>query len=1235
MRLPTLAAGGLLLVPLTLGLIFAGDRPDQPPKLTPKRTDVRPFKYAGAKVPFYPPTGRGGKVGAPLTQMQLPVEPAESVKHMVTPVDFDVKLFAAEPKIKRPICMNWDERGRLWIAESVDYPNNLQRQGNGHDRIVICEDTDADGTADKFTVFADKLSIPTSLTFANGGVIVTQAPHTLFLKDTDGDGVADERRVLFTGWHTGDTHAGPSNLLYGFDNWVYGMVGYSGFDGVVGGERHSFRQGFFRFRPDGSKLEFLRGTNNNSWGLGFSEEGLLFGSTANGNPSVYMPIPNRYYERVRGWSSRVLSGIAGNAAMHPITENVRQVDFHGHVTPAAGHALYTARTYPKQYWNRTAFITEPTGHLVATFVLDRKGADFTSRNAWNLLASDDEWTAPTMAEVGPDGNVWVIDWYNYIVQHNPTPTGFKTGRGNAYETDLRDRTHGRVYRLVAKGGTPRAAMTLGNATPDKLVATLKHDNLFWRRHAQRLLVERGKTDVVPALVGLAKADGVDEIGLNVGAIHALWTLHGLGAIEKDAAARDAAAAALKHRSAGVRRTAVLVLPPTEDAVERLLASGVLTDGDAQVRLAALLKLADLPGHPAAATALAGLMTRPDILADAWLPDALTAAAAKDDLRFLTATAGGKRALPERGLQIVTTVAEHYARGGPTETAHLLLAPLAAAEPKVAETIIAGMAKGWPLGKTVALDAKAEAEFARVVERIPTPARGSLFKLAIRWGNKGIEKRVAETSASLLAAVNDENQSVAERVAAARQAVELQPESGDIAAKLLEALTPRTPPTVAAGIVDALAASRSGQTGTLLVGRLPTFSPQTRLAAIRVLLARPESTRALLDAIDQGKAPLTELTLDQKQALAAHPDRRIAFRSKKLLARGGGLPSPDRQKVLEQLLPLTKRTGDAAAGKLVFKKHCTACHVHGGEGNKVGPDLSGVAAHTKEHLLNDILDPSRSVEGNFRVYTITTLDGRALTGLLASETKTSVELYDSQGKKQVLLREDIEQITASNKSLMPEGFEKQLTPDEMVNLLTFLTQRGRFVPLPLDKVATAVSTRGMFWSKDAGAERLIFPAWTTQTFKGVPFHLTDPHGDKVPNVVMLYGPSGQFPPKMPRAVKLDCHLPATAIHLLSGVSGWGYPGGRKGSVTMIVRLHYADGQTEDHPLRNGEHFADYIRRVDVPGSEFAFALRGQQIRYLAVHPKRSEPLTAIELVKGDDATAPVVMAVTVETRPEQK
>ncbi len=237
------------------------------------------------------PGAAWGTSGEAITRMQLPAAPAESMQHLALPQGLEPRLFAAEPAIAKPIALAWDHRGRLWIAETFDYPNEMQRKGDGHDQIKICEDTDGDGLADKFTVFADKLSIPTSLTFAGGGLIVHQAPDTLLLKDTDGDDKADVRQVLFTGWGTGDTHAGPSNLRYGFDNWLYGIVGYSGFRGEIGGEHHEFRQGFYRFQPDGSKLEFLRNTTNNSWGVGMSEEGLLFGSTANGCPSVYLPDP--------------------------------------------------------------------------------------------------------------------------------------------------------------------------------------------------------------------------------------------------------------------------------------------------------------------------------------------------------------------------------------------------------------------------------------------------------------------------------------------------------------------------------------------------------------------------------------------------------------------------------------------------------------------------------------------------------------------------------------------------------------------------------------------------------------------------------------------------------------------------------------------------------------------------------------------------------------------------------
>ena len=219
----------------------------------------------------------------------------------------------------------------------------------------------------------------------------------------------------------------------------------------------------------------------------------------------------------------------------------------------------------------------------------------------------------------------------------------------------------------------------------------------------------------------------------------------------------------------------------------------------------------------------------------------------------------------------------------------------------------------------------------------------------------------------------------------------------------------------------------------------------------------------------------ELALDQKQALAAHPDAKIAKRAKALLAKGGGIPNADRQKVVEEFLPLIKKAGNVELGKAVFKKNCLLCHTHSGEGAKIGPDLSGVAAHTKEHLLIDILDPSRSVEGNFKVYQVTTQAGLVLNGLLASETKTTIELFDTQGKKIVIPRDEIEQIVRSPKSLMPDGFEKQLKADELIDLLEFLTARGKFVPLALDKAATIVSTRGMFYDKDSTFAEAARPA----------------------------------------------------------------------------------------------------------------------------------------------------------------
>jgi putative heme-binding domain-containing protein len=1056
-------------------------------------------------------------------------------------------------------------------------------------------------------------------------------------------------------------------MQYGLDNWIWGMQGYNRSRITLknGEQTEFFNQGFFRFtlpqptlapqegkgRGEGmtvSKFEFLRSTDNNTWGLGISEEGIVFGSTANRNPSVFMPIPNRYYERVRGWTTSLqLTTIADSHLFKPITDKVRQVDHHGGYTAGAGHSLYTARRYPREYWNRTAFVAEPTGHLVGTFVLRREGSHFRSNNPFNLVASDDEWTAPVMAEVGPDGNVWVIDWYNYIVQHNPTPIGFKTGKGAAYETDLRDKKYARIYRIVYDGPGAKESkerFTLADATPEKLVAALKNDNLFWRRHAQRLLVERGKQDVVPALLALARDPSVDAIGLNVGVIHALWTLHGLGALDgSHAEATAVAVAALKHHAAGVRRNSVQVLPRDVKSVAAILDAGLTRDADAQVRLMSLLALADQPPTPAAGEAIVAVLRDPTNSSDRWIPDAATSAAATNSETFLKAlSALRKLPSPPRGegpgvrgepstklLAVAGIVAEHYARNAPVDSMGTVIAGLVDADPQVIAAVVRGLAKGWPGNNAPKIDERTEQNLEKLITRLPPERRGELIKLTVAWGSKKFEQLAAEVSRSLLAKVKDESLSATDRIAAARELIGYRSADATSAEALLKEITPSTSPEIAIGFLQALQVSEAANTGKLILEQLPALTPTTRAAGLAILLTRPEWTRALLDSAEKNVVRLVDLSLDQQRALSEHPDLRIRRRARALLSRGGALPNPDRQKVLEEFLPVTREKGDSVAGKAVFLNQCSKCHVHGTEGNRIGPDLTGMAIHTKDHLLTEILDPSRSVEANFRAYTVSTKAGRIFTGLLASESKTTIELFDAEGKKQTILRQDIDELVATNKSLMPDGFEKQLSRKDLTNLLEFLTQRGKYLPLPLDKVATIVSTRGMLNSPESTGDRLVFSDWKPRTFEGVPFHLIDPQGDRVPNVIMLHSPRGQQPPTMPKTVSLTCNVPARSIHLLSGMSGWGYADTEKGTVSMIVRLHYADGKTEDHALKNGEQFATYLRRVDVPGSKFAFNLDGRQVRYLAIEPKRKDKIEKIEFVKGPDETAPIVMAVTVE------
>lgn len=579
----------------------------------------------------------------PAPKYQLPLSPEESKKFIQVPAGFDIELFASEPDIINPIAMNWDEKGRLWVIETVDYPNTVRNDNSeGDDKVKILEDTNGDGKADKVTVFADKLNIPTSFTFYDGGIVVSQAPHFIFLKDTDGDDKADVKEVLIEGWGTFDTHAGPSNLQYGIDNNLYGVVGYSGFEGEIFGEEYKFNQNVYKFHPKRKTFEVLTNTSNNTWGLGFTEDNSIFASTANNTHSVFVGIPNASMEHVEGIGKDGSAKIDGHYFMQPITPNVRQVDVFGGFTAAAGHHFYTARVYPKEYWNRIAFVCEPTGGVVHQARIVKNGAGYLEEDAGNLFASSDEWSSPVDAKTGPDGAVWIADWYNFIVQHNPTPNtergGYdaENGDGNAYVNPLRDKGHGRIWRIVPKQDFEYEEQQLSKDDPEALIKALSNDNQFWRLTAQRLLVERGETDVLNALYKLVNKKQIDDEGLNNAAMHALWTLDGLDALQADKNALGVIKGALYHKAAGVRKAAIQILPKNDDTDDALFKANTLNDRDPNVQLSALIYFTSRPSSQKVGSLLVDLGKNETVINDQWLFKALYAAAAKHVSGYLNA-----------------------------------------------------------------------------------------------------------------------------------------------------------------------------------------------------------------------------------------------------------------------------------------------------------------------------------------------------------------------------------------------------------------------------------------------------------------------------------------------------------------------------------------------------------------------------------------------------------------------
>lgn len=571
-------------------------------------------------------------------RVQLPLSPEDSQKHIQLPEGFTAELYAAEPNIINPIAFTWDERGRLWVVQSQDYPHKLENDVGG-DRITICEDTDNDGKADKFTDFATDQGLTTGITLVKGGAIVAQAPEMVFLEDTDGDDKVDKRTVLFDGFGIWDTHAGPSSLRYGIDNTMWGAVGYSAFKNKFQGDSINFGRGVYRFAKDGSFLEPVGQFDNNTWGMGYNENFEIFGSTANNNHACFVGIPLKHYDyldKVPSWALNA-DFIQGHYEISPVdTVPLQQVDVRGGYTAAAGANFYTAKNYPKKYRNQM-YVNAPTGHLVHIAKIVRDGAGYKEEDGGNIFASTDAWTAPVFTETGPDGNLWVADWYNPVVQHNPDKRGMENqiwndvkGEGNAHINKFRDYRHGRIYIIKHEDGEDSEITDLDPNDDDALLAALGSDNQFWRVTAQRLIVEGNKTGLVGGLTSmvedaLEKEKASDGQGYENGsaALHALWTLQGLGAFEdSDGQINPLMENALSSKAYGVKRAALALMPETSESSRLLAASGLLTDSDPRVRLAAILRASELPENKELYSAMDMVALEEANRSDKWLDAAI-------------------------------------------------------------------------------------------------------------------------------------------------------------------------------------------------------------------------------------------------------------------------------------------------------------------------------------------------------------------------------------------------------------------------------------------------------------------------------------------------------------------------------------------------------------------------------------------------------------------------------------
>lgn len=956
---------------------------------------------------------------AALTAAAKPLTPAQALAAMRTEPGVRVELAAAEPLTGDPVALAWDERGRLFVAENRGYPEGAP-DGSPMGIIAMLEDTDRDGAYDKRTEFATGLSYPNGLQPWRGGLFVTCAPDIFYLKDTNGDGKADVRKVVLTGFELGKTtQIRVASPRLGHDGWIYLTSGLTG--GKVTSPEHperpavEFKKNDTRFHPDTLQFEVVPGVAQ--FGQCFDSFGRKF-TVDNRHPLQMVVLDPRYLKRNPhlAFSDSVTDVAAADKLgfVYPLARDQTTASMHtnllrtphaGTFTSSCGIEIYGGDKLPDGFAGNS-FTCEPAQALVQRQVIGPAGAVLRGTHPTpgrDALVTADSWFRPVFAANAPDGALYIASMYRKFIDHPQ----YVPAEVRPTLDFISGRNQGRIYRLVAAEKKLKwypIDMTKGRTTT--LMNDLEHQNVWWRETAFRLLLERASNEKFGRQLTDLLHIRVSKSPLPESRVLALHLLNNLGSLQP-ATLLDA----LDDKHPGVRENALKLAEPrlAQSAALAAKVKARADDPDPRVRFHVALALGELPDSDAVPL-LARIAARD--AQDRWTRAAALSSVGTRSSEFLDAVL--KEGAAARAGEMNELLAETCRVVG------------AAAKPETLPTLLAR------LTTSPALDYTARAAAVSGLNEALRPRKLSLAKLAetdpaARAGLESLQREAGQR-------IGDQKQPIAARLAAMPLLASGDPATAATALRAL--LNPREPGDIQSAAVKTLFTLPNSDAPKFLLeaARWKSLTPPVREAALTGLLGQAAGAKLLLDAIESGAVPATTLDPARRGALLRHRDKAVAERAAKLFE---GMQGGDRMKVYQEYKSVLAMKADAANGHAIYTRTCAQCHVLNGEGATVGPELTGIRNQPAEVLLLHILAPSYEIVAGFNAYEITTTDDRSVTGLLASETPTSVTLRRAQGEQETILRSQIATITSGALSLMPDELEKTMSRQELRDLLAFI------------------------------------------------------------------------------------------------------------------------------------------------------------------------------------------------------